>query len=81
MFIRVTVYDTEHDTAFYAYPSAGQIRRYGHGALLSRGWEMPRELPRRSFARMEHIAIAAYEAQHSGCLSSCTTRGDAHCRW
>jgi hypothetical protein len=81
MFIAIVVHDTENDKYYEALPSRGQMKKYTNHALLSCGWEMPKELPRSSFARMPHKEISQDEWTHAGCLSSCTHRGNEKCRW
>lgn len=81
MFIRIAVKDTETGKTYFCYPSAYQLKKYDNGALISCGWSVPDELPRRSFRRMEKQEVSTEEWQHSGCLSQCTRRGDKTCRW
>jgi hypothetical protein len=83
----MTIYLRQDKTAkhYKLNLTRNQVRRYDNGAMISCGLSSPADVSTRTLNLWIKAGIAVEVDQqtwnHSGCQSSCTTRGDASCRW
>jgi hypothetical protein len=77
----ITVSDPQAGTYWLVYPSLSTIQKYDNGVLISIGWTVGKDLPRRVFARLTKKQMTSEQYAHSGCQSACITRGHQTCRW
>ena len=76
-------FDTQE--AWQLHVSRAWMAQHDNGHLVSIGLVIPEDLSPERIRWMEqhHYAtrVPMHEANHAGCQSACTTRGDTACRW
>lgn len=81
--LTICVKDPKVDRYYRAYVSRAFAVRHDNFALVSIGWTVNDDLPRRAWnaVKRDAVEISREEWNHSGCQSSCVRRGGSECRW
>lgn len=79
--IRVTVQDKTAGKYYSVRVSVAVAEKHNNYALVSCGWTVDEDLPRRAFLRMEREEITREQWTHSSCQSRCLLRGHDKCQW
>ena len=77
----ITVKDPDNNTHWRVHASLSTVKRYDNYCLVSIGWTVGVDLPRRTFNRLSKTQLTEAEWGHSGCQSYCVLRGDSKCQW